>query len=103
MGQSALKGALQQYSNDVFFVFLRAVQIADRLRRRPCDFARLLQVLARFVHAFAFKQLFRFRHSLRRRTGATYRDLDITDRFSSAINRERHGNSHTGPLQIAKF
>ena len=45
LAQSILKRALQQHTDDMFFIFLRAVQITDRLRGTPRDCAGLLRCL----------------------------------------------------------
>ena len=53
--ERALKSPLQEHAHDMFFIFLRAVQIADRLSRASRSRARLGDMAQRFVLTFAFE------------------------------------------------
>ena len=80
LAQSALlKGALEQHSDDVFLVFLRAVKITDRLRGTPLQFRRLLKdsLVASSMH-FPFSIL-GFWHPFRCRSRAADGDLCIVN------------------------
>src|SRR6202007_699420 len=96
----ALKSSLQKDTDDMFFVFLRTVQIADRLRGASSDRPCLRKIALHFILAFAFEQRLRFFDSPRRRPGAAHGDFYSGH---AAVQIESNSHADAGSFKIAEF